>query len=139
MGLASVRPFFRTRLLGLGFQEHTDAFDDLNRPQQRLEKLFRIQSNVVTGNDANHSSHRFDFDVDLVITLKGKLDNIALVDRAYVVADEILTDVLDEAVRIGTAIKSIRPGSVTVESYGASDENDVRLIMNFTGYLITQF
>lgn len=126
-------------MISLGFKEHSQAFDDESRPQQGLEKLFRIQSNPISGNDADHSSHRFDFDVDLVVTLKGKLDNVALVDRAYSVADDILTGLLDESVRMGTEIKSIRPGSVTVEPFGSSDENDVRLTMNFTGYLISQF
>lgn len=140
MSLAAVRPFFRTRLDALGFEEHTDAFDDTNRPQNKLEKLYRIESGPVTGSPANQSVHTFEFDVTLFITLRGTGDrNVSLADRAFEVAEEVLNDVLQESVRIGTDIKDVVPGTITIEPYAPTNDNDVTLTMGFTGLVLCQF
>lgn len=139
MSLSDIRPFFRTRMNGLGFKEHTDAFDDDNREQTKLDKLYRIESGPVSGGPANQSVHEFDFDVTLVITLMGKRDNVELVDRAFEVSDEILADILAESVRLGTLIKDVVPNGITVAPYSESDDNDLTLSMGFTGIVICQF
>ena len=139
MSLSAVRPFFRTRLNALGFKEHDDGFDDENRPQQKLEKLYRIESGPVTGGPANQSTHEFEFDVTLVITLRGNRSNVDLVDRAFEVSEDVLEDILQESVRVGTDIKDIVPGVITVSPFTASDDNDLILSMGFTGIVYCQF
>ena len=139
MSLSAVRPFFRTRLNALGFKEHSDAFDDTNREQSKLEKLYRLESGPVTGGPASQSIHEFEFDITVIITLRGKRDNIDLVDRAFEVSEDVLEDVLQEDVRNGTDIKDIFPGSITVAPYSANDDNDLTLSMGFTGIVICQF
>lgn len=139
MSLSAVRPFFRTRLNALGFTEHTDAFDDENREQTRLEKLYRLESGPVASGPANQTVHEFEFDITLVITLRGKRDNVDLVDRAFEVSEDILEDVLQESVRIGTDIKDIVPSTISVAPYTGSDDNDLILSMGFTGIVLCQF
>ena len=139
MSLASIRPFFRARLNALGLKEHSDAFDDANRPQQTLEKLYRLQSGPATSGPANSSVHSFTVPISLVITLRGKLDNVALSDRAWAVSDEILADILQESVRIGTIIKDIIPDNIEVSQYNDSDDNDCILTIGFTVKIICRF
>lgn len=139
MSLSQVRSFFRTRLNGLGYKEHSDAFDDENRPQQLLDKLYRIEQATITGGPANHTAHSFDYDFNLVISLKGKKSNVDLLDRAYLIAEEILNDVLQESVRVGTDLKDIIPGTISVTPYTPSDDNDLLLSMGFTVTVICQF
>jgi hypothetical protein len=139
MSLSAVRPFFRARLNALGFREHSDGFDDLNREQSRLDRLYRIQSGPVSGSPANQSIHEFEFDIELVITLSGRRNNVELIDRAFTVAEEVLEDVLQESVRIGTAIKDIVPGTVSVTPYSGTDDNDLILTMGFSGIILCQF
>ena len=140
MSLAAVRPLFRERLNALGFKEHKDAFDDQNRPQKQLEKLYRLNSSGANGQSANHTTHLFESDIELVITLKGKGDkNVDLADRAWVVADEVLADILSPSVRNGTIIKDISPKGITVDPLSASDDNDVILTMGFTASILCNF
>jgi hypothetical protein len=139
MSLSAVRPFFRSRMNSLGFKEHSDAFDDENREQSRLEKLYRIESGPVTSGPANQTTHEFEFSVTLIITLRGNRSNVDLVDRAFEVSEDVLEDILQESVRIDTDIKDVVPGVITIEPYSDSDDNDLILSMGFTGIVICQF
>jgi len=140
MSLASIRPLFRAQLNALGFREHTDAFDDTNRPETQLEKLYRINTTTTTGDVANQTVFQFNMDVELVITLRGKgIKNIELVDRAWSVADEVLADLLSPAVRNGQTIKGISPGTITVDPYSGSDDNDCTLTMGFRASILCNF
>ena len=139
MSLADVRPFFRSRLNALGYKEHSDAFDDNNRPKNLLEKLYRIESGPLNGGPANQSVHTFDFDVTIQVTLRGGRDNVSLVDRGFVVAEEILADVLQVEVRNGTNIKDIIPGSISIAPFDVTDDNDCILSLGFTGVVICKF
>lgn len=140
MSLAAIRPLFRARMNALGFKEHKDAFDDTNRSQKQLEKLYRINTSTATGAGSNQTVHQFDQDVELVITLRGKGDkNVALVDRAWGVADDVLADILSPSVRMGTTVKLIVPATITVEELSADNDNDVTLTMGFTASIICNF
>lgn len=140
MSLAAVRPFFRARLNGLGFKEHTEAFDDDNRAQKQLDKLYRLESGPVNGSGADQSIHEFDYDISLVITLKGVgTKSVALRDRADTIAEQVLADVLSPSVRLGTDIKNITPGGITVEAYSVSDDNDCTLTIGFTATILCNF
>ena len=140
MSLASVRPFFRSRLKNLGFNEHSDAFDDANRPQKKLEKLFRLDSGLISGGPASQQLHNFEYPITLVITLRGKGDkNIELRDRADTIAGEILEDILPVSVRNGTDIKDIVPGTISVSEFSASDDNDVVMQMEFVCEIYCNF
>jgi hypothetical protein len=140
MSLAAVRPLFRARLNALGFKEHTDAFDDQNRPQKQMEKLYRLNSGPAVGSAADSQTHEFDYDIELVITLRGVGSrNVDLSDRAWEVSEQVLADILSPAVRLGTDIKNIDPGVITVSPYTASDDNDCILTMGFTASIICLF
>lgn len=140
MSLDSIRPFFRTRLKALGFNEHFDAFDDNNRPAQSLDKTFRIDTSVATGTSANMQVHEFEMSVNLLITLKGKGDNnIDVSDRAWEVCGTILEDILTVDNRNGTVIKDIEPTTINVGPYSASDDNDVLMSLGFDVSLYCDF
>ncbi len=140
MSIAAVRPFFRTRLNGLGYKEHVDAFDDTNREQKKLEKLYRIEVSSITGTGADQTVHTFDVDVDLVVTLRGKGNkNVELADRALEVFEEINGDILQEDVRVGTVIKNVTPSSSAIAPYSGTDDNDLTLTVGFTCEIICEF
>jgi hypothetical protein len=140
MSLAAVRPLFRSRLNGLGYTEHSDAFDDQNRPQTKLEKLYRLSSGPVTGTGANQQAHSFEYEIELVITYKGKgTNNVELADRVWTESAAILADVLSPEVRNGESIKDILPGAISVTENSASDDNDIILTMGFTALIICLF
>jgi len=140
MSLASVRPFFRSRLNALGFKEHIDAFDDENRAQNKLEKLYRLESGPASGSPSSQTVHIFEVPIALVITLKGVGDkNVDLSDRAWIVAEEVLADFLPIATRNGTAIKDIVPGDISISPYSVTDDNDLILNMAFTATVYCNF
>lgn len=140
MSLSAIRPLIRARMNSLGFKEHTDAFDDLNRPQKKLDKLYRLNTSTVTSGPSSQTTHEFDMDVEIVITLRGTGDkNVALVDRAYSVADTVNADILSIAVRNGEVVKDIVPTSISIDPYSVSDDNDLILTMGFTASIICNF
>ncbi len=140
MSLVAVRTLVRSRLNQLGYKEHSDAFDDTNRPQKQLDRLYRIVSGPVTGEAADSLTHTFTYSFDLHITVRGVgADNVAAVDRAFLLSEEVLGDLLQTTVRTGTDIKDLIPTSMTVEPYSASDDNDVLLVIGFDAIIYCEF
>ena len=140
MSIALVRPFFRTRLNALGFKEHTDAFDDQNRPEKKLDKLYRIESGPINSEGPASTTTEFDVSVSLVITLKGKgTNNVDLADRAWVVASEVYEDILDPEVRNDVGIKNIIHDNTSVVPFSASDDNDLILTIDFICNIFCEF
>ena len=138
MSLASVRRFFRGRMNGLGFREHSDAFDEQNVPQSTLDNTYRIESGPVAST-RDQNSDLLEFAVTLRVFRKGGRSNVELVDSAWATADTIINDILQPDVRLGSDIKDVQLDSITVESLSASDDNDLILALGFTGILVCTY
>jgi hypothetical protein len=140
MSLAAVRPLFRDRLNALGYREHSDAFDDLNREQTKLDKMYRLEVGTISGNPSNQSVHEFDYSLTVQLSVKGGRSNVETVDRAFGLIEEIYADLLQESVRIGTVVKNIEPGALSVAPYEAtSDDSDLLVSIDFVVTIYCQF
>lgn len=139
MSIASVRPFFRTRLEGLGYTEHTDAIDFQNIPSTVLEDSFQLETNAISGEPANQINHDFDYSVVLRVFKRGFVDPVEAYDAVDEDIETILADLLSPAVRLGTSIKDIVPLTINKLPLSVSDDNDIILEFNFNVILIMCF
>lgn len=140
MSLSNVRPFFRERLNSIGFREHADGFDDTNREQTLMEKLYRLDTSNVVGAAANMQSHEFEMDCNVVITLRGQgTRNVELYDRSFEVAEQVYAEILAPANRNGTNIKDIIPTTILVTENSASNDNDLIITIGFTCNIYCEF
>lgn len=139
MALADVRPFFRTRMNGLGFIEHEDAFDPNNVPQSVLDNRYQIESGPVSSTITGQNVNELDFSITLRVYQKGGRDNVELVDDSWATADTILADIMQPSVRLGTDIKDIRLETISIEPLSGSDDNDLVILLGFNGVLVCAF
>ena len=130
MSLADVRPFYRTRFKGLGFKEHTDAFNVDNIPSTLLDKSFHIESDDIRVGPASQRTHNIDYPVTIRIFRKGFKDPGALNDELDVSADTILEDLLSPSVK---HTQTIRDVVVTnIRRIPLDDSNDNAIILEIT-------
>lgn len=139
MSIASVRPYFRTRLENLGYSEHTDAIDFDNIPSTILDDSFQLETSSISGEPANQLHHEFDYSVVLRVFKRGFNDPVEAYDAIDEDIETILADILSPSTRLGTDIKDIVPISIAKIPLSASDDNDIILEFNFTVTLIMCF
>lgn len=138
--LTSVRPFFRTRLNGLGFSEWKDGFQSDNIPRSLLDGAYHIESGLVTPTAPNQQLSVFDSEVVVRVFFKGFRSPADAIDKALEKAEVILSDILQPDVKHSlTCIKDIRSEQITVEPLAATNDNSVILTMNFTAVTYGKF
>lgn len=135
MSLASVRPFFRDRLEGLGFEEHIEPFQPNQIGETIVDDTFHISTGSIVSSFANQRVHSFDFPITVRIYKKGFVDLLEAYDDIHSTADDVLSDLLDPTVRLGTVIKDIVPESIDVLPMDETNDNILYLEMAFTARL----
>lgn len=139
MSLSSVRPFFRTRLDGLGFIEWDDGFQFDNVPETILNKAYHLQIGTIGGGPANQTTHVFEYPITLRVHFKGFRDVNSAIDDVVSESETILEDILAPSVRLGTAIKDVVCDSVNILPLDASNDNNIVLQMEFTSTINCNF
>lgn len=127
MSLADVRPFYRTRFNGLGFTEHTDAFNINNIPSTLLDNSYHIESNDITVGPSSQRTHDIIYPVTIRIFRKGFDSPGALNDELDVVADTILADLLSPSVKNTETIKDVVVSSIRRIELDVSNDNAIIL------------
>lgn len=139
MSLSLVRQFFRNRLDGLGYDEWTDGFNFENIPQTVSDGTYHLENGVISSDKANFSTHRFTYPVTIRLFFLGFNDPADTIDKAILASEDILADILSPANRLGTDIKDIFPGTITVVPRDESNDNDVVLEINLNADIICNF
>lgn len=139
MSIVDVRPFFRSRLEGLGFIEHDDAFDLDNVASTLLDDSFHIESGTIQGSGANQLNHDFDYAVTITLFKRGFSNPVEADDAIDQLIRDIHADILEPSVRLGTSIKDVVPGANNRSSLSDSNDNSIILKMEFTARVIDCF
>jgi len=135
MSLASVRPFFRDRLEGLGFREHDQPFQPNQIGETIVNDSFHISTGTIVSAPANQRVHSFEFPITVRIYKKGFVDLLETYDDIHSTADDVLADLLDPSVRLGSTIKDIIPESIDIVEIDESNDNVLFLELVFTAKL----
>jgi hypothetical protein len=131
MFIADVRPYFRTRMETLGYEEWSDGFNNENIPETLLERVFHLESGEIAPTASNHQVHE--------VYLRGFNNPVEAIDNAYVVAETILADILLPANRFGTCIKDVEPGAISAKPLSDRNDNSVILEMSFVAKTFMKF
>ena len=135
MSLATVRPFFRERLEGLGFSEHDQPFQPNQIGETIVNDSFHMETGSIISSAANQVVHSFEFPITVRIYKKGYVNLLEAYDDIHETADEVLSDLLEPSVRIGTDIKDIVPESIDILPIDDSNDNILYLELVFTAKL----
>lgn len=137
MSFSAVRPFFRTQMEALGFEEHEDSVDFENVPSTALNNKFQLNTETATGSPTVQTAHSFDYNITMRVFLRSiGRQNSATFDEADVLVDRVFGRLLDASVRVGTTIKDIVPNSVSKTALSSSNDNDLVIEFGFTVRLL---
>jgi len=139
MSFVSVRPHFRSRMIGLNYTEHTDAVDFENVAATLLDNSFHMETSPISGAAANQRDHKFDYSMVLRVFKRGFADPVSMYDDADQDIEDILSDLLSPANRLGIDIKDIIPESINKLPLSNSNDNDLIIEFNFTVKIIMCF
>jgi hypothetical protein len=138
--LTSVRPYFRSRLLDLGFTEWTDGFNKENIPRSLLDGSFHIESGAISPTRSNHQVHEFTSAIVVSVFFKGYRNPAEAIERAISQSERILKSTLKASDRLeGDCIKDVFVGDINVSPLSASNDNAVTLEMGFNVITFNRF
>lgn len=135
MSLASVRPFFRTRLEGLGYTEHDQPFEPDEVGANIVDDAFHLETGSIAGAAANQMVHGFLYPITVRIYKVGYQNLNDAYDESMEIADTILADILQPSVRLSTVIKNITPESIQPLPLSSTNDNVIVLTLAFTAEL----
>lgn len=132
MATSAYRSYFRTRLTGLGFVEHQDAFAFDNIPGNILDNAFHMEGASL---GFLSKSNGLEQDISIVIRVfkKAFRDTTTVMDEAHDDYDTIKADVLklsNQASLQSNGIIRLLPGTLTFDPL--ADQNDNGIIINMS-------
>lgn len=131
MEFAEVRTQLRDKLIGLGYQEWTDASIDVDVPDTIIENSFRVTVTGGTGRPLNMHVLFVEHDVKLSLWKKGFLSEVEAQDKALESVEEILCSVLEPAFRTLTRFKKIDFDGYTITPISEDNSHVAKIEMNF--------
>ena len=139
--IIEVKPHFRTRLKALGFgTELQRSFDLENVPRNQIDKAWHVLIGPVAGLGQNHTDQQMSVDTLVTVFLKGFRDEDNATIEAYEKGELIVADLCsakspNSRVAI-PCLKNIEFISMVAEPFDDSNDNIVRLLINFEVLLI---
>jgi hypothetical protein len=135
MSLTKVRPFFRNRLLGLGFLEHEDVFNRENIPKTVIDKSFHALIQSFDGGPINHTHQDVVVGVLVTVVFKGFRDVSETMDRAILEVECIIKDVCNIAVRTSDLLNVVFSGA-DFSALNLENDNSVLVELSFDAQVI---
>jgi hypothetical protein len=130
MSLSLVRPFIRTRLNELGFQEWPDGFNTENIPETLLDKAYHIATPSADFGTLNHHDQPIDLRQELSIFRKGFRDPAEAIDTIIGDCEDIVCDLLDPENRFDGHLNIVFRG-FTIEPLNDENDNSVKAVLSF--------
>lgn len=90
--MTTLRPYFRSRLASLGFNEWPEPFDFQNIPSNIIDRSFNLELGTITGTERMHLHHEFDALVTVRAFFKGFREPATALDEAIARAELIFKD-----------------------------------------------
>lgn len=138
MSLITVKPYFTARCKAVGLKEHTDAFNDENIASTLIGDAFHIELGTFTGRKLNQNDQEVLCPVTIKFWRKGYKTPGDAVDKAVLKADELIKECLKNSNRLGTLIKNVSFDSMVPEALATSNDNVVKVTLNFNALVIME-
>ncbi len=130
MSLSAGRTFLRERMDLLEFTEWANPFDSENVPDSQLDKTYQITSPSASGISLNQNDQIIEFENNIHIFRKGYQSPAEAVDSILADIEEILSDLLAPAQRLGGGHLNIIFGGFTIEPLNDDNNNSVKATIN---------
>lgn len=132
MSINQVRPYFRTKLEALGFEEHRDAFNFKNIPGDLLDTRFHLETNSISSGVADQRVHTVEVELTVRIFRRGFNDTVTKHEELIADIESVLTQVLNVSDRTSGNLFDVIPGATSIEPFGDSNDNWQIAVIPFT-------
>lgn len=140
MSLINVRPFFREKLEGLGFQEWRDSVEfPENIPETMLDKVFHIGGSNINITGPAEQIQRFNLRCPVTLFVKGFNDEAGALDASDAIILDVLSEVLAAENRSSSEFLFVNIDGIDREILNDNNDNAIRLIFNFSAETLQEF
>lgn len=135
--ISDVLGYARARMVSLGFVEWADGFNDANIPSVRLSKAFHVSLGLIQGVKNNQADQVVEVPFTIEAFQAPGRDTKARIDRAALLGDNILSDVMASANRLTqSGVKNISFRTMELRPLAESNDNGVILKLEFSALVI---
>lgn len=139
--IIEIKPHFQTRLKALGFGDELErSFDLVNVPRNQIDKAFHILIGPVAGLGQNQTDQQMSVDTLVTVFFKGFRNEENATVEAYEQGELIVADICSASSpnsRVAIpCLKNIEFISMVAEPFDDSNDNIIRLLVNFEVLLI---
>lgn len=129
-------PYLRGVLNDLGYQEHTDEFDEDNVASTVLDKTYMITPQGITSSRSSHTSYEWTFPVSVVLWFNGYRNPSDAVDGALDQIELFLDECLDIKKRNSIeGLADVYPNRVDFTPIDVSNDTVIQASISLVGVL----
>jgi len=136
MSFTEVRPYIRTRMNGLNYEEHKDGFDYENIPSTLLHKSYHIESSSISATSTGNGAIDCDVYVILRVFISGYKYPADGIDSALSRAEVILQDLIAPENRSPTCVQNILMDNINILPLSDSNNNAIILEVSLTANVL---
>lgn len=134
MSITNVRPYFNTKLKGLAYKEHRDAFNVNNIASTVTDKAYHIFINPISVESTSNLGQELTANLNLQLIYKGARDMTEGIERAERLSQEVLISLMSPDRLTQPGIKTVLFESINFEQFDSSNDNIIRCTMTFIVY-----
>lgn len=132
MGLSAIKPWFRTRLETLNFEEHVDGFNTDNLGEINLDRAYHVRPITINGGSINHTDQRTDSDVEVKVFFKGGVNASEAIDEAILGVEQIVKECCNVKNRTSDGLLNVIFQRAEIEPRSTDNDNSVLVTFDFT-------
>lgn len=136
-GVADVRSYFKARLNNISLKEWKVAFEE-EIPENIIDRAYHVIHGAVVVVRNDHTNIELHVPVSANVYLKGFRDTMDGFDRAAILIDQVLAEVLKIQTRLtqSTSIKNILLESVETGPLNPENLNIMKIVFVFNAFVI---
>jgi hypothetical protein len=134
--LIDVKKYFRQRCLAIGLHEHKDAFFDENIASTVVDNSFHVLISGFNGVKLNQNDQEMSCRCLVSFWIKGFKNPSEGLDKAVAKSEFLIKEVLKPSNRFGQSIKNVSLGAINYAQMSESNDNSIKVTIEFTSYLI---
>ncbi len=133
----TVKPFFRTILVRLGYTEHDSPFNRHNIPANLIDKKFYMHQDTIVGIKNNQDHQEMEVPIRISVHKKGFRQPTQKFQECMTAAEAIRDAVLAPKTRLTQpAIKNVRLLDISVEPISETNDHQMLISLSFTALVM---
>ncbi len=131
--ITSVRPYFKSIMKDLGFDEWRKSLEADNFPKALLKSVYHLKTGSISGGKQNQRDIEVSVPITVTFAKKGGRDEVSAYELAEQTIQDIVKEVLAPANKASaTGVVSIAFVSADPEAISASNDNVLLSRVNFS-------